>query len=133
VLFAEDSVPTQFIVKRLIKRFGIIELVCVNDGKSALEHCEKCMKGNETIPDIILMDLQMPVMDGLESSRRIRKLGGEMSTVPIVAVSSGIKSMSQKDCVKAGMSDYVAKPLNQQLLTKILLDNLPQPLISSPP
>ena len=133
VLFAEDSVPTQFIVKRLIKRFGIIELVCVNDGKSALEHCEKCMKGNETIPDIILMDLQMPVMDGLESSRRIRKLGGEMSTVPIVAVSSGIKSMSQKDCVKAGMSDYVAKPLNQQLLTKILLDNLPQPLISSAP
>ena len=62
VLYAEDSMPTQFIVKRLMKRIGGVELTCVSDGKAALEHCEKSIDGGANRMDIILMDCQMPVM-----------------------------------------------------------------------
>lgn len=131
VLYAEDSVPTQFIVKRLMKRIGNIELTCVNDGKAAFEHCEKCAKGEMVRPDIILMDCQMPVMNGLRATMQIRALkDNAMSSVTIVAVSSGIKNLNQKECMDAGMDDYVAKPLNQETLSDVLTRNLPKELLS---
>ena len=88
---------------------------------------------NENVrPDIILMDCQMPVMDGLEATREIRKLDDPIvSKVPIVAVSSGIKSMNERDCMEAGMDDYVAKPLNQQILTGVLSRNIPTSLMKN--
>ena len=132
VLYAEDSVPTQFIIKRLVNRIHDIELVCVNDGKAALDYCINAKDGNKS-PDIILMDCQMPVMDGLQATREIRKLDDPiLSRVPIIAVSSGIKSMNEKDCMDAGMDDYVAKPLNQQALTNILVRNIPTSLMQNP-
>lgn len=130
VLYAEDSVPTQFIVKRLMKRIGKVELSCVNDGSAALEHCEKCARGELVRPDIILMDCQMPVMNGLEASTAIRSLSDKaVSNVPIVAVSSGIKNLNEKECMDAGMDDYVAKPLNQETLVDVLTRNLPRELL----
>ena len=125
VLYAEDSVPTQFIVKRLMKRIGNVELTCVNDGKAALEHCIKCANGELVNPDVILMDCQMPVMNGLDASTEIRALTDTtMSSVPIIAVSSGIKNLNQKKCMDAGMDDYVVKPLNQETLLDVLIRHL---------
>ena len=130
VLYAEDSLPTQFIVKRLLKKLGGVEVTCVSDGKAALEHCTRCVDGKLQNPDIILMDCQMPLMNGLEATVAIRRLRDEkMSRVPIVAVSSGIKSMNKLACVEAGMDDYVAKPLNQETLASALMNNLPSELI----
>ena len=72
----------------------------------------------------------MPLMNGLEATVAIRRLRDEkMSRVPIVAVSSGIKSMNKLACVEAGMDDYVAKPLNQETLASALMNNLPSELI----
>lgn len=105
--------------------------MCVNDGKAALDYCKNAKDGNKR-PDIILMDCQMPVMDGLQATREIRKLDDPiLSEVPIVAVSSGIKSMNEKDCMDAGMDDYVAKPLNQQALTNVLARNIPTSLMKN--
>ena len=76
-------------------------------------------------PDIILMDCQMPVMNGLDASTKIRALTDiTVSRVPIVAVSSGVKSLSQRDCIRAGMDDYAAKPLNQKTIIDVLIRNL---------
>jgi [calcium/calmodulin-dependent protein kinase] kinase len=133
VLYAEDSVPTQFIVKRLMKRIGNVELTCVNDGKAALEHCKKCAGGEMVRPDIILMDCQMPVMNGLDASTAIRALADPaVRGVPIVAVSSGIKHLNEKECMDAGMDDYVAKPLNQETLVDVLVRNRRVGTLSSP-
>jgi CheY-like chemotaxis protein len=117
-------------VKRLLKRLGGVEVTCVSDGKATLEHCTRCVDGKLQHPDIILMDCQMPLMNGLEATVAIRRLRDEkMSRVPIVAVSSGIKSMNKLACVEAGMDDYVAKPLNQETLASALMNNLPSELI----
>jgi CheY-like chemotaxis protein len=72
----------------------------------------------------------MPMMSGLEATIAIRRLrDANISRVPIVAVSSGIKSMNKLACVEAGMDDYVAKPLNQATLASALMNNLPFELI----
>jgi [calcium/calmodulin-dependent protein kinase] kinase len=132
VLYAEDSMPTQFIVKRLMKRIGQVNLTCASDGKAALDYCEQCTRGEVPRPDIILMDCQMPVMDGLEATTAIRALDDlRVSKVPIVAVSSGVKSMNQEACMAAGMDDYVSKPLNQVTLTDVLVRNLPPKLLGN--
>ena len=132
VLYAEDSVPTQFIVKRLMKQIAKVELTCVNDGSEALEHCKKCAGGDLVRPDIILMDCQMPVMNGLDASKAIRSLSDDaVRQVPIVAVSSGIKDLNETECMKAGMDDYVAKPLNEKLLVDVLARNLPRELLAN--
>lgn len=132
VLYAEDSMPTQFIVKRLMKRIGQVNLTCASDGKAALDYCEQCTRGEVPRPDIILMDCQMPVMDGLEATTAIRALDDlRVSRVPIVAVSSGVKSMNQEACMEAGMDDYVSKPLNQVTLTDVLVRNLPPKLMGT--
>jgi CheY-like chemotaxis protein len=76
------------------------------------------------------MDCQMPVMNGLEATTAIRNLDElRVSRVPVVAVSSGVKSMNQQACLEAGMDDYVSKPLNQVVLTDVLVRNLPPKLL----
>ena len=72
----------------------------------------------------------MPVMNGLEATTAIRNLDElRVSRVPVVAVSSGVKSMNQQACLEAGMDDYVSKPLNQVVLTDVLVRNLPPKLL----
>jgi CheY-like chemotaxis protein len=132
VLYAEDSMPTQFIVKRLMKRIGQVNLTCVSNGQEAVEYCEQCTRGEAPRPDIVLMDCQMPVMNGLEATTAIRNLDElRVSRVPVVAVSSGVKSMNQHACLEAGMDDYVSKPLNQIVLTDVLVRNLPPKLLGN--
>ena len=132
VLYAEDSMPTQFIVKRLMKRIGQVNLTCVSNGQEAVEYCEQCTRGEAPRPDIVLMDCQMPVMNGLVATTAIRNLDDlRVSRVPVVAVSSGVKSLNQHACLEAGMDDYVSKPLNQVVLTDVLIRNLPPKLLGN--
>lgn len=70
--------------------------------------------------DVVLMDIQMPVMDGVESARRIRALGGEAGAVPIIAVTANTLAEQVESYVEAGMDDLVAKPVNMaELLGKV--------------
>ncbi|MDP2763884.1 MAG: response regulator, partial [Brevundimonas sp.] len=70
--------------------------------------------------DVVLMDIQMPVMDGVESARRIRALGGAAGAVPIIAVTANTLAEQVESYVEAGMDDLVAKPVNMaELLGKV--------------
>ncbi len=70
--------------------------------------------------DLVLMDVQMPEMDGMEATRRIRELGGAIAEVPIVAMTANAMLGDREKCLQAGMNDYVAKPINrQELLQKL--------------
>jgi calcium/calmodulin-dependent protein kinase kinase 2 len=126
ILYAEDSLPTQMIVKALMRKIGKVELMIASNGREAVDVCKKLEKKEELF-DLILMDCQMPVMDGLEATREIRKLenaDGYFANIPIVAVSSGIISMTQDICKEAGMDKYVMKPLSQKLLVDTLMNAL---------
>ncbi|MGZ9100951.1 MAG: response regulator, partial [Brevundimonas sp.] len=70
--------------------------------------------------DVVLMDIQMPVMDGVESTRRIRALGGEAGAVPIIAVTANTLAAQVETYVAAGMDDLVAKPVDMaELIGKV--------------
>jgi len=120
VLYAEDSMPTQMIVKAFFRKIGNVDLEIVSDGKKAVDAC-----ANGLNIDLILMDCQMPVLDGLEATQQIRVLETNIARVPIVGVSSGIQGMSKDECMAIGMDDFVLKPLNVQLLMDVVRLNLP--------
>lgn len=121
VLYAEDSMPTQMIVKAFFRKMGNVKVEIASDGKKALD----AVAHPNSDFDLILMDCQMPVMDGLESTRQIRKLDSHKATIPIVGVSSGIQGMDEKECLDVGMNDFALKPLNVHMLETVVRKNLP--------
>nr|QQZ49631.1 response regulator [Phenylobacterium glaciei] len=70
--------------------------------------------------DLILMDVHMPRMDGLEATRLIRGLGGACATIPIIAMSADVMPEMEERCLKAGMVDAVGKPIQIEALHAVL-------------
>ena len=70
--------------------------------------------------DIVLMDLHMPGVDGLEAARRIRRMPGAQSWVPIVALTASATTEDRSRCLAAGMNDYLTKPMGIQALRRAL-------------
>lgn len=117
-LIAEDNPINAMILKALLEKVGLATDVAAN-GVKAMELV------NDNTYDIILMDCQMPEMDGLEATQKIRELGGDKALIPIVAVTANATSADRNRCIKAGMNDYLSKPLNRQELLEKLTQWLP--------
>ena len=112
VLVAEDNEVNQILLRKFLKLWGA-EMQLADNGEEAVE----IMKVEEF--DLILMDLQMPVMDGYTASREIRKLENGKD-IPIIAVTASALIEVRKNVLDAGMTDYVSKPFSpDQLYTKI--------------
>ena len=114
------------IVKALISKIGKVDLTIASNGREAVDLCTNLEKKEELF-DLILMDCQMPVMNGLEATREIRKLnnaGVTLQTFQSFAISLGISSMGEDNCKEAGMDKYVMKPLSQKLLVDTLINAL---------
>ncbi len=111
----EDNPVNQMVLMRMLARMGATT-ECVSNGVQALRRLED----NEF--DVILMDCQMPEMDGYEATRRIRRMEeGTGKHQPIIAVTAGAMEGDSQNCIGCGMDDYQSKPVNgQDLLKKIL-------------
>ncbi|HBE66733.1 MAG TPA: hypothetical protein DDW52_01160 [Planctomycetaceae bacterium] len=125
LLVAEDGVVNRAVILELLKQAGH-NSEWVENGQEAYD----CWEQNSY--DAILMDIQMPVMDGLESTRTIRKAelrqrapGCSPERVPIIAITAGAMNDEQTDCFLAGMDDYLSKPIDFDKLQQ-LLDRLSQ-------
>lgn len=111
VLLIEDNSTNQMVARKMLERNNI-EVLCAKNGLEGLE------KVKEKNFDLVLMDLQMPEMDGYETTKNIRGLDREKSKIPIVALTAAAMVGEKEKCLKAGMNDYLSKPVNYDLLIK---------------
>ena len=111
VLVAEDNPTNQKVIVMRLARLGC-QVDVANDGQEAVQ------AASSTAYDLILMDCQMPLMDGFQATRAIRKKCG--SRVPIVALTANAMEGERERCLEAGMDDYLAKPVRpEDLLDKL--------------
>jgi CheY-like chemotaxis protein len=113
VLVAEDNVVNQKVARLMLERAGC-RVDMVEDGEQAVAAVQR------TSYDLVLMDCQMPVVDGLEATRRIRSLHGPVSRTVIVALTANALAGDRDRCISAGMDDYLAKPVRREALDDIL-------------
>jgi signal transduction histidine kinase/DNA-binding response OmpR family regulator len=113
VLLVEDNPINQRVARRFLERLGC-DVQVVHDGQQGVE---AFLRGSFSI---ILMDMQMPVMDGVEATQCIRKLEGGGSRTPIVALTANAMMGTLERCLEAGMDDYLTKPLDISRLQDVL-------------
>ena len=108
VLLVEDNEMNREIARDILEESGII-VTEADDGSSALEIMKHAHSGDF---DLILMDIQMPVMNGFECTEKIRVLDGDISRIPIVAMTANAFEEDRKAALEHGMDEHIAKPIN---------------------
>ena len=117
ILLAEDNRINQQIVIELLELAGF-HVTVANNGREALDLV--CRSGPEKPYDAVLMDMQMPVMDGYEATARIRRVKDE-SDLPIIALTAHAITGEREKCLQCGMNDYVTKPIDSRKLYEALV------------
>ncbi len=120
ILLVEDNKINRMVAKGILNKFGITSIDFAINGYAALDSLKE---SQNTLPySIILMDCQMPEMDGYEASRNIREgnAGESNKDLPIIAMTANAMSGDKEKCLSAGMSDYLSKPIVPEQFLKML-------------
>lgn len=113
ILVAEDIDTNQKVLGSILGDLGC-HFSFANNGEEALALLQ------ENYFDAVLMDCQMPKLDGLEAVKLIRQLPGEISKIPVIAITAHAGSEDRALCLEAGMSDYISKPFTKSILSEVL-------------
>jgi len=119
ILLAEDNLLNQQIARELLEEFGVLVEVA-NNGREAIELLQK------TTFDCVLMDVRMPEMDGIEATQRIRS-DPRFRDLPIVAMTANARTEDREECLAAGMTNFISKPVEPAQFFRILLKSLQLP------
>jgi CheY-like chemotaxis protein len=124
VLLVEDNDINALLARRMLEKSGCEPKLCAN-GRDAVDTMRRVVAGSEVPYDLILMDVHMPVLDGLEATRMIRALfdaasDPAMRRPPIVALTANAFDDDRRRCLDAGMDDYLAKPFDRDDLHRML-------------
>ena len=114
VLVAEDNKTNQIVIKGLLSKLNVGSIVVAEDGERAIEQCL------EHEFDLIFMDMQMPVKDGLQATLEIKSLNKNNQT-PVIALTANVFEEDRKRCAEVGMCDFLGKPINLSQLEGILI------------
>ncbi len=113
VLVADDNTVNLIVVQGLLEKDGHA-VTMVSDGAQAVQAVQTAAF------DVVLMDMQMPVMDGVSATRAIRRLAGPEQAVPIIALTANAMADEVRRCYEAGMNDHLSKPIDRALLRRAL-------------
>lgn len=113
VLLVEDNLVNQKVATAILKKAGCT-VDSADNGQDAIQQIRK-----ETY-DVVLMDCQMPVMDGFEATARIRDMAPPLCDIPIIAITAHAMKDDKQKCLDGGMDDYIPKPVNRQALIDII-------------
>ncbi|HEY5720572.1 MAG TPA: response regulator [Gammaproteobacteria bacterium] len=112
ILVAEDNSANQAVARLMLQKMGH-SVDVAGDGAAALRAVQ------ESGYDVVLMDMRMPGMDGLEATRAIRALESDQARVPIIALTANASASDREQCLQAGMSDFTSKPLSRKDLEEV--------------
>lgn len=113
VLIVDDDMRNAFALSKFLKNKGV-EITIADNGQKALELLE-----SEAVPDIVLMDIMMPVMDGYETMKRIRGQN-RLKDLPILALTAKAMDTDREECIRCGANDYLSKPIDTKKLLSML-------------
>jgi osomolarity two-component system, sensor histidine kinase SLN1 len=116
VLVAEDNKVNQEVVLRMLKLEDIYDVTVAKDGQEAFDMVKKSMEENKLF-NLIFMDVQMPNLDGLQSTRLIRGVGYQ---APIVALTAFAEESNVQECMESGMNFFLPKPIRRPALKQVL-------------
>jgi PAS domain S-box-containing protein len=118
ILLVEDNPVNQLVAAGMLRQMGhVVEIA--DDGARAIE----CFAPGRY--DLVFMDMQMPVLDGLAAARAIREIEGQGPRTPIVAMTANAMAADRAQCLAVGMDDHLAKPIRQELLRDVLAQWVP--------
>lgn len=117
ILVVEDNIDNRRILVYRLKRIGDFEIIEADNGRDAIAAVER------EIPDLIFMDLKMPIMDGWEATKQIR-LTEVGRRIPIIALTAQAMAGDEQKALAAGCDDYVAKPIVDPSVVKQKMERL---------
>lgn len=113
VLLAEDNAVNQLVARKILSSLGL-DVTVVENGQMALDRL-----ANETF-DVVMLDCQMPVMDGYTAAGEIRKLPGALAEIPVIAMTAHAMTGDREKCLAAGMNEYITKPIKKEAIVEVL-------------
>ena len=119
LLVVDDSQINLYLAERVLKREGA-EVTLMKDGQQALD----ALRANPQGYDLVLMDIQMPVMDGLAATRAIREELG-LVTLPVIALTAGVLAEEKQNALDAGVNDFLPKPMDLSLMASMIRSYCP--------
>lgn len=112
ILVVEDNLINQKIAQKMLHKLGI-SIAIANNGKEAVD----MISSGEQKFDLIFMDVQMPIMNGLDATKELRRRD---VNIPIIAMTANAMKGDRDVCIEAGMNDYIGKPVKMDILASLL-------------
>ena len=128
ILVAEDNTVNQMVIKGMIKKLGA-SVTIANDGKEALDAYKHSLDAhNGIIYDLVLMDYEMPILDGASATKKIRALESNYNSsnskpihIPIIAITAHAMNEHRDECLQSGMDHYLRKPIDIETLQEMFI------------
>jgi len=131
VLLVEDNLVNQKVVLAILRKKGY-HIDVAGDGREALSKLDASLTAPDQAYNLVLMDVQMPVLDGLETTRIVR-LNSRWDRLPIIAMTAHAMNGDRERCLQAGMNSYVSKPIQPAHLLSIIEKQLQEHTVETPP